>query len=196
MVRTAVAYTYLGGVGRGWLIRCSIVFIWRFILGKWPGVFPRQGPRLPLPGISSSENSRKHQSLLIYQTSYIFLALHYCNVYSDDLKKEATSFISYARNAVEAIKQGHWGRNRQGNCPDTFKCDSQKQIKEGNWLHKVHTANSQKCSCEIESSNSKKYCEIRYFIFCCSSLVGFSKISSGCILPVQAWPLYTEIPQN
>jgi len=87
-------------------------------------------------------------------------ASHYCDVYSNTLSTNAQFFVDYADKAIKLIKEGHWGTSKRGNCPNTVKCDGQRQIREGFWNY--HTANSQKCRCEIESSNTKKYCEISF----------------------------------
>jgi len=89
-------------------------------------------------------------------------ASHYCDQYSNSLKTEAQFFIDYANQAVRVIKEGHWGTAKRGACLNTVKCDGQKQVREGFW--NAHTANTQLCRCEIESSNTKKYCEIKFTI--------------------------------
>lgn len=105
-------------------------------------------------------------------------ASHYCDVYSNTLNAEAQSFIDYASKAIALIKEGHWGTDHKGNCPNTIKCDGQSKVKEG--LFSVHTANRQKCRCEIESSNTKKYCEISFTIRADGKDVYKAYKNSGC----------------
>jgi len=89
---------------------------------------------------------------------------HYCAQYSDKMKNEAIFFIKYAKEAIAAIKKGHWGTRNRGNCPNTQKVSKTKEVREGNWLGKAHTYDRYKATCEIESSNTKKYCTIQAII--------------------------------
>jgi len=83
---------------------------------------------------------------------------HYCEQYSDKMKNEATFFIKYAKEAIAAIKKGHWGTNNRGNCPNTISVSMMKEVWEG-WPG-AHTMDTYKGKCEIESGNTKKYCEL------------------------------------
>ena len=68
----------------------------------------------------------------------LFSAPHYCSVYSDKMKNEASNFIKYAQEAVATIKKGHWGTNNSGSCPNTEKIKKIREIKEGSWFGKTH----------------------------------------------------------
>jgi len=89
-------------------------------------------------------------------------ASHYCDSYSNQMESEVKSYIEYAKKAIALIKEGHWGTNRAGNCPNTVTCDPVKEVDEGDWIFTAHTVNTQTCRCEIESSNTKQYCEMDY----------------------------------
>merc|ERR1719462_502809 len=87
---------------------------------------------------------------------------HYCEMFSNKMIKEVTFFIKYAKEAIAAIRKGHWGTNQRGNCPNTLVCNHAEKIVEGKvWgMGGVHTYDKYKCRCEIESSNTKKYCTL------------------------------------
>jgi len=85
---------------------------------------------------------------------------HYCDQYATKMEVEVAFFIKYAKEAIAAIKKGHWGKDKGGACIDTVKCTSRKYWEGafGNW----HSINIDSCECEIESSNTKKYCKVNF----------------------------------
>jgi hypothetical protein len=89
------------------------------------------------------------------------LAAQQCNRFAGQLEREMPQFVQYTKNAISYIKAGHWGKERSGACMDTVSCSGENKIYEGFW-NGVNTVNQATCKCEIESSNSKKYCTFKY----------------------------------